>query len=491
MTTLVKQPLADPLGAELPMLARLITVAGGEDGNPAEDDDIAARFIAIPCRMGFAEQGMLLALAESNGCPQGSLICKPIEPGEDTVIVTPDEFFNLETMIEARTRADIGERDQEGRLPEVTVNPFSVGGWDTLRRLAVTDEVGAEEAAAWVDGLNRMMNRTEARIDADGADAGLPPGQVTMQLCCQIADRVDPEELPVNIDYDLLTRFCVREQLQEAIAAAAPAPPAPPRHTALELLGADRTAGIKFATGARHRSMLISAAGDRASLLAPYARRNDALVRRIFAPMTRTPVEKIAAAMLSTEAWDAMNEKIARYEADRGPDPAALGIAEPWQQQVAHEASRILGDVFGGGYRPEVNLHVIGEHDLLMVRDHEGHYLYTWPSRDRQVLFAPDEGVQIPMINPDEYPGDEELAGLRNDLSRRMQELAEIGAAEERVWQLGDEAEQELQRIRQTAEQSQTAEREPAPAAAPVLDKSLFAGLDRTAPGDDSAPSPG
>lgn len=370
---------------------------------------------------GGAQDRQLAELARLYGCPPGSLLCVPKDSDQLPELYEPGEFHGPGFMLHVTT-ADVleadGEAEADTEAAVLRVDPFTVVGWDTLRQVALSEHESAVVAAAWVEEINALLNRVGSELEND-PDADVPAGLVAQFLCCRIADRVEVAELPAGLDYDMVTRYCAASELRRRIALVSGEDPENPAERLEEILGPELAGQMRVDTGSRFRSVIVGlAAGD--SRAAEFSRRNDALVRRLFASLTRTPVEEISCGFAPRDAHEEISNRLddAAVDGD-GAGRGDLGRSG-WMPQVAAETRNILEDVFGRSYQPQVDLWEIGGNDIILVRDFASAYVYSWPSADRNVVFAPEGEVAIPMIDPSECPTPEGLAELQQELGRRV-----------------------------------------------------------------------
>ena len=392
---------------------------------------------------GNHQDNQLLELARRYDCIPGSLLCVPKDDDQRPEIWVPHEFHGPDFMLTVTTRyADVPDGEER---PEIRVDPFTVTGWDALRTLALTDDQAAPAAMAWVTEINALLTRVGAALEVN-SEADLSTGLVAQFLCCRIADRVEVAELPTGIDYDMVTRYCAASQLRRELAqfsgslalagadhdhetgpldhAIRVQAEQPPERGLAEILGHDVAARMGVDSGSRFRGMFMKDAAS-ASAASTLSRRNDTLVRRLFAPLTRTPVEQIICGLAPPEVHETISVRLQESAEGRG-GPALLDSVEShWLRQVAAECRNILADVFGGSYRPEVDMWDIDGHDIMVVKDFGGCYVYSWPSADRNVVFAPDGEVAIPMVDPSECPTAEELTQLNQQVARVYMMMAE------------------------------------------------------------------
>ena len=364
------------------------------------------------CRMAFVseDEPELLELARQYDVPVGSLLTVPARMDRIAEFHEPAEFHGPAFILTVTTR-DMQREDPD--RPTIAVDPFSAVGWETLRRLAVTDDELAGQAAAWVQEINLLHDRVEAAIEEDPA-ADLPPGMVAWMLCCRIADRVDVEELPEGLDYDMVARHCAAAEIDRKIALLEGRPQDGDPLTELTgILGPEVAAEMRMAPGSRFRAGFVQgAAAD--GPLRDISRRNDTLVRRLFSRMTRTPVEQITCGTASRELH---GNVCACLEAAVAEERDPAGSGDPgWKEEVAGEIRNLLEDVFGRAYDPQVKLWEVRGNDVLTVRDLQGTHLYSWPVSDRNPVFVPEGEAGIPMIDPALCPDPEALAAKREHL---------------------------------------------------------------------------
>lgn len=360
------------------------------------------------CSMGFVREDAgtdgrpVLELARRSGCPPGSLVCVPDHSDMQAEFYEPREFHGNELMVAVSTK---DAWDGEGSEIQIPVNPFCASGWNALRRIALTDDDSAPAAAEWVDELTILLDRVSAALEEDPA-ADLPDGLIAWMLSCRMADQIELGALQTGIDYDMLSRYCAAAEIDRAIGLITEGNRIDPVRPLAELLGdlADR---METDPGSRFRSIAIRSAaqGDHGGVIES-SRRNDILVRRLFASLTRTPVEQIRCGVAPRDCHGRIIDRLTAAGAD------GQANNDGWREQVSAVVMNILEDAFGRAYRPQVSIREIAGNDILTVEDFAGCYVYSWPSADRNVLFELDgRGQAFPMVDPSECPSPAELAG--------------------------------------------------------------------------------
>ncbi len=386
----------------------------------------------------------LAGLAREHGIPMGSLLVvpKPDEaggkPGRLAKYFEPGELLAPACMIAVETRNACADGPDR---PAIRVDPFTVSGWDALRRLAVTDDAAAPAAEGWVDEINNFRDRIEAELEERPA-SGLPGELVSFVLCCQIVDRVEVAELPAGFDYDMVTRYCVAAQLDRQIALLEDRPlpdPAPGNRRGIESMVGDDIAGqMMTGDGALVRAALVrNASGAEMSFERDFSRRNDTLVRRLFSRLTRTPVEQISCGLAPKGMFEPICSKLDQEAGAAAPreGPGAESGAGDWKQEIAAEIRNVLLDVFGGTHATQARLWEIRGQDVLAVQDFAGSYVYSWPSSDRNVVYVPEGEAAIPMIDPESCPGPEELAAKQERFATLLLAPGESGVEQQMSFQ--------------------------------------------------------
>ena len=354
----------------------------------------------------------VLELARRSACPLGSLVCVPDHSDMQAEFYEPHEFHGDELMVAVFTK---DAWNGEGTGNEIFVNPFCASGWNALRRIALTDDDAAPAAAAWVEELTILLDRVSAALEEDPA-ADLPDGLVAWMLCCRMADQIEVGALPTGIDYDMLSRYCAAAEIRRRICLISEGNRADPVRPLAELLGdlADR---MEIDPGSRFRSVAITSAaqGEGGGDISTISRRNDSLVRRLFAGLTMTPVEQICCGVAPRDCHGQIVERLTAVGADGEAHNAG------WREQVSAVVTNILEDTFGRAYRPRVAIREIAGNDILTVGDFAGCYVYSWPSTDRKVLFELEgQGQAFPMVDPSECPSPAELAGKMREYGQLL-----------------------------------------------------------------------
>ncbi len=308
----------------------------------------------------------------------------------------PPAIWQLEEIPGLDLSVSVYDPDDEGA--QLRVDPFTLAGWEALRRVGLSGAPSADLAAEWVRSVNRLFDEIDEWL-VRGDDA-LPPYLASLALSARIADGFGELDMPAGLDYDMLCRYAARQDLERdlrGVLADGGPPVSPPPLPEIE--GLQELPG-----GIVRRGALEAAAGDDRDMRR-LARANDALVRHVFRPLTRTPAEMIYAARCPADSLRPYLD--GRQAGITGLGPAADGETEGWAAAAEAAVRGQLRTVFGDSYQPTLRLAPAerrGGWDVLAVIDHGAGYLYRWPARERQAALQHEGQPGIPMVDPADCP---------------------------------------------------------------------------------------
>lgn len=358
--------------------------------------------IRTPAGFGYVDgdDGELLVLREGEDDPEGYALSRL---GELDIVA------NLDIPGDPAFAADVA--------------PLTVHGWYALRRAGTSDAPDARIAAGWTELLNRLHDDVVAQLESETGGRDLPASLVTAVLSRQASERFgDDVEMLAGVDRDALCRYAVALQLREEIAA----------------LGNERGDVEEFSQIFRDAGEFPFMCGRGAAFRAPapeefrndpgearIAAAGDALVRRVFGPLTRLPPEDIVAAAVPRDRSEAFLGALAAHAARNGDRGRLDPRGHAWLEAVSGEIGAVLGEAFGRAYRPEqAEFWECGGRDILFVKDHAAAAFYSWPTAERQLLFERDGRPPVAMIDIADCPSDEEVAGMRLRRDRLLLEAA-------------------------------------------------------------------
>lgn len=336
----------------------------------------------------------------------------------------PSELHGLDMVAELDVLLEVQE-PVSGRPMEV--DPFTIGGWEALRAVAQEDgNPDAAPASAWVEELNRLHADIDARMDPSRPERpwDVPPALASVALGRSMSERILIREtdVPPGVDHDALCRHAIGLEQEREIRMLSGnrngGRSALPVRIGEEL---QEQHGLQFLSGASVRApALVAASSGGHPIHRQRARQTDALIRRVFAPLTQVPPEEMTVGRMPKEsaAWFRSEmEEGALADVTRRLEPERMG----WLRAVQEEIRLTLLDAFGPSYRPEITFYESAGHDVLLTVDHESACIYSWPTTERQLLFERDGRPSVAIVDPDRCPSSLDLADQR----RRIAELTE------------------------------------------------------------------
>ncbi len=313
--------------------------------------------------------------------------------------------------------------DPETGLNDLDINPLTLGGRETLRRIASTGGPSADYASRWTGLMNSLHSEVERQLAKE--DHEVPPRIACTTLCLRVAERSGEIDLPPGLDYDAVCRHAEARNLRRELFRMNGADPDTSMRRLGEILSDDLGSRLAAAPGSVFRAPVLSAAGSGTADAAEsrHARANDALVRRLFAPLTSLPPEEITAAVGRKSEAEAVRAVLADAHADMGGRGRLDPAEDNWITAVAEEHRRTLDDSFGPAYRPRIDFHEIAGSDILLVEDDFSVALYSWPTEQRQTLFERDGAAAVPMVDRMHCPSAETIVDLRRQIDERRKAL--------------------------------------------------------------------
>ena len=352
------------------------------------------------------------------------------DDGPGGLLVQKDELpatlHSLDTVAELDVLLQVQE---PGAGTPMEVDPFTIGGWEALRAVAHEDgNPDAGLASAWVEELNRLHADVDARLDPGRPERpwDVPPALASVALGRRLSERILIREtdVPPGVDHDALCRYAIGLEQEREIRMLSGS-----RNGARIALpvrigeGLQAEHGLQFLSGASVRApALIAASSGGNPIHRQRARQTDALIRRVFAPLTRVPPEEMTVGRMPLESagWFRNEmEEGALADVTRHLDPERV----EWLQAVQDEIRLTLLDAFGPSYQPEIDFYESGGHDVLLTVDHEGACIYSWPTAERQLLFERDGRPSVAMVDPDRCPSSLDLANQRQRIAEMNEEL--------------------------------------------------------------------
>lgn len=258
-------------------------------------------------------------------------------------------------------------------------------------------------AGAWIGMMSDHFADMRARLEEDPDSV---PGHLrTQALIAGLTERYGEADFPNGLTPADLARYTQADAIRAEITKLAPDHPdaLPAERSMSDILSADF--GIEDGSAGRGSAARWPTYTQSDEILR-MVRSNDRLCREVFGAMTSTPIEHLQCGRVSPDTVQLikarMGEAGARIEAD-------------WCQAV----NATLNDIFSQtmrGYQYETAYFSAGGRDILTVQDHQGGYVYSWPSEDRRPVMEIGNRL-VAGIAADAVPSQEDIARLSDVLS--------------------------------------------------------------------------
>lgn len=388
--------------------------SGAEQG----DHWASAQFLIAPVEAGTIETASMLEGCAPGGLErgiqwlddEGSLARFPgshLPPLSVTIFpaVTPGDPDPVPILVPRGSLDQIGVRAEIGWNGE-TVDIQSPAGRRELYQAAGDAPELTVAVSTWAEELGKLDPDT------------LPPQLSAGLLIDKIAANQAPVDLPPGVTIDGLARWRVMQEFRRELLAGRGDDAAPSHEHRLSAMALHEDQ--RAMPAARVLDGLLSSTENMEG-------RTGDLIRSVFAPLTKAPVETISVMPFPPEN---RFREVGQVALERG----WCKINTEWADDAIVRICDKLAAVMPG-YHADIDLFTHpGEDDsvdMLVVRDRSGVKAYAWPTAERQDQLVDEDDYDIPMVAAPDIPSAEELRRTHGQVMElRRQQAAALEEAQ-------------------------------------------------------------